>query len=355
MLPSNKQLLKCITQDFSLSETSKSGYTKRLIGLAKLRRVSIYKVIKESQKSLRLIRDTYQATSSRKAIVTAVLALVKRSVVLQKKLGKSGCLDDWRAGSKELSVQQTKRYSNPKPSLRESKKFIPYTELCQMRDSLLDHSIDKLLLACYTMIAPSRADLGAVLLVKGKATCPPLNSIKSPNFLWLAPKGSYEKSKLVLRSHKTAKSYTLARPLTKLLPNKLSALVRETFEFSKQRKYLFTTAAGLNFTPAHFAKHVSRRLHKLWPNKLVAPGINTLRHSFISHYLAQGNTLTSDKIEWLAEQSGHSCQMQGGYVWQPEDLITVRLNLPPGKKSAAAGEKGVLKSDPINHLALNLV
>lgn len=347
MLPSDKKLLKCISQDFSLSQTSKSGYIKRLVALAKLRKTSIYQLIKESKKTLKLIRETYQAACSRKAIVTSVLALVKRSSVVQKKLSKSGCLDDWRLGSKELSLQQTRRYANPKPNAREAEKFIPFEELCRVRDSLSDYNMDKLLLACYTMIAPSRSDLGVVKLIKGKATCPPLSSIKSPNFLWLAPKGSSEKSNLILRCHKTAKNYTMAKPLTKLFPNNLTALVRESLKFCK-RKHLFTTAAGLPFTPAHFAKHVSRRLHKIWPIKIAPPGINMLRHSFISHYLAQGNTLTNQQLEWLAEQSGHNCQMQQGYCWQPQDIITVRMDKPdkPDKNSAPKKtEKNLL---PVN-------
>lgn len=237
-----------------------------------------------------------------------------------------------------------KKYSSNIPTPREAAGFVPFEKVCEVRDRLSKFSLDKLLLSLYTLCPPSRNDFNCVRLVH-RSTPPTVGKIKTPNYLWI-PHNPKKDGLLVLREHKSSKSYSVLAPLQKTIPAALCKLIQNTLVYSP-REFLFVNQNGVPFTPAAFSTWACRRLRHLFADCAVNPTLTMLRHSAITYYLSQAQ-LTQGQREWLAEQSGHSCELQAQYYWRPDqvDAIRAQAGLKPAGVGGAQKTLGGKKTAP---------
>lgn len=149
----NKQLLKCIANDRSLSNVTKANYVSRLEQMVKESgSKSLFSFVQNIERSLAWINAKYKENLTRRCMVVSVQALIKRSDLYRKKLRNTGSVEDFKQAGAQLSQLMAKKYANPMPTVREANAFVDFKTICRVRDSLSDHNPSKLLLAFYTMI-----------------------------------------------------------------------------------------------------------------------------------------------------------------------------------------------------------
>ena len=263
-------------------------------------------MIIQPQTTLPWVRATYPELATRKNLVTAVLAALKR----MPKQRHRHVLDAWLAASHELEQQQQMRLKSNTPSERQQRGYVDFREVIRVRDSLPRGSRERLLLACYSRIPPVRCDFNRVAVL----TCPrsaadltdeQVHRVKESNFVCL-PSDKSKPAVLVLREFKTAGSQGVWR---RTLPGSLTQEIWQSLH-AEPRKWLFTTKAGQPYTAKHFSRWCCTVLQKLFGRRLT---LTLLRHSFLN--AMDWNRLTISDREQLAAAMCHSTETQQTYRW----------------------------------------
>ena len=113
--PTRDPALNAIWQDATLSETFKLTYTQRLAAMASRLQRPISRVILQPQTTLPWVKVTYSELATRKNLVTAVLAALKRMPKQQHRHVPNA----WLAASHELEHHQQMRLKSNTPSERQ--------------------------------------------------------------------------------------------------------------------------------------------------------------------------------------------------------------------------------------------
>ena len=168
-----------------------------------------------------------------------------------------------------------------------------------------------LLLACYVLFEPCHGgDLGAVRLLFQAH-----EHDTEPGNVMIVPPDAEKRCVLLLRDHKTARTYPLIR---RVCPQTLSAIIRESLR-KHPRDMLFVSPSGVRFSSeAVFTSWANRALAALFGRRVTA---NTLRHSFISAINPQRTPQAA--LVLTAERMGHSVAQQRAYHRVSDDSPAV--------------------------------
>lgn len=169
-------------------------------------------------------------------------------------------------------------------------------DLTQIRDSLPDGSIDKLLIGFYTHIPPVRADYFATQIL------PFDQHPTEPNYLF----HNTEQTRLVLTDFKTSKTY---HDITHDLPPELHRQLTLSLAASP-RSYLFVNKHGHPFTRNGFTRWASDRLYSIFKKGLT---ITMLRHIYISSLDLNS---PPSYLQTIGRQMGHQISQQMLYKWK---------------------------------------
>jgi hypothetical protein len=172
-------------------------------------------------------------------------------------------------------------------------------QICARRDTLLDGSIEKLLIGMYTYIPPVRADYFATQLVQ-------YGGVQTADNAVLFGDNEKSRASLLLRDFKT--SYTYKKIYHPVLPTELVKQIRISLvEFP--RDYLFVNADGHPFTRNAFQMWANRTLSRCFGMQFT---LTLFRHIYIS---SLGDGLSVEELDQISRHMGHSLSMQTKYIW----------------------------------------
>jgi hypothetical protein len=219
--------------------------------------------------------------------------------VSEQKLSK--CQERW----KEMlvySYQQSTQYRlEQKPSPSQSLKSgvsLKMIDLEQIRDSLEDGSIEKLLIGFYTYVPPVRLDHYATQILKFGETP------SEPNYIFFSDSKAY----LKITDFKTAYIY---KSIEYEIPFELHRQLALSLQI-KPRTYLFTNEQGNPFTRNSFSRWASHKLLQVFKKEL---SLTMFRHIFISDL----DLNSSPEILFeIGRKMGHSITQQHLYKWKEE-------------------------------------
>lgn len=254
----------------------------------------VYDVIRNVDKSITWIRRHYgSGDASKKNMIAAILAIFKHNKGLETEMPRVH--EKWRAAYEEFSERLDDRYKTNQPSEKQSAGYVPFADIEAMRDKLEKGSMDRLLLAMYTMIRPLRGDFGAVRIYKGNSATGKGNE----NYLVLRD------SLLVLNDYKTARSKG-AHHAT--LPPALMSEIRASL-VKRPRDYLFVKSDGTPYDLGNsYVRYANNTLKRLFDRPLT---LSLIRHSYISSL--DFNKLSIAEKEEIAAEMAHTVGMQDKY------------------------------------------
>ena len=307
--PEDQMLLKGIIGDRSLSATSKKAYAMRLRFLASKRRKPILDIILEADQSLAWLCQTYSELCTRKGIISAVLATVRRCPPkLALRLQKAQQI--WLQELILLDHALQQRYKSNLPTARQAAGHVPWANIVRLRDKLPRGSKARLLLCMYSLgMAPMRADYNRAVLLSfcGETDLldADLQRVAEENFLVLPKQQCRGRpAMLYLREYKTsARRGVYKRALHPKLTTEIQAsLIQEP------RQWLVQGKGNKPYTAKQFSKWACKTLRSLFGKPLTLTG---LRHSFLSSL--EWTVLSRLDREEIARNMAHSVDQQELY------------------------------------------
>ena len=301
--------VKQMLENPNLTPHSKTQYLSSLRTLQKAcRDKPLETMLERPDALLHVIRRKWSSTATRKAKITAVLALLKHVDGLQTKYAVCvKMLNEIRA---KLNNKIEEKVMSGEPSKRERENMVPWSDVVDAFNILLKQQgtacmTDQcLVLAMYVLMEPLRADFGEIKLFS--ANKPPTESEKKElNFMVLGPGNA---GTLVLNTYKTKSSYGAFQ---RDLPSNLVKCIRRSLK-AKPRVYLFEQMNCEGHKPyprnsyTNFANRMIRSIFE--PKKM---SISLLRHSFISSI--DFNEATAAQLSKVASNMAHSVAMQQSY------------------------------------------
>lgn len=250
---------------------------------------------------LKGLGEKENTATNRHMYLSAVVALFNHSPTIVAQL-PAGV--DFHAAWQGLMVKNSEsireRRSENKPTVAQEKKegsALTFEDVCKMRDSLPDDSIDKLLLGFYTHIPCLRADLFATQIVYSGG------SVTYPNFICVYD----DRVSLTITDFKSKGKYKKIEHSS--LPQELVNLFSASLKI-RPRGFLFVDEVGNPFTRAGFSTWAGRRLSKLFNvNKMT---LTLLRHIYVS---SLDMNMPMKELEKISSLMGHSLMTQRSYKW----------------------------------------
>ena len=185
--------------------------------------------------------------------------------------------------------------------LKKTGVHMTFEELAVARDALPPGSIERLLIAMYTMIPPARADYFATQIVHDDQPTTEKNHVRL--------RGP-ARADSVLTDFKTAKQY---KQITNQFPPELVAELQASLE-KTPRTYLFLNANGKPHTRNSFTLWARRALTRILGKDFT---LVFFRHAYVSHFIATNDmsTMTDAQVKELSDKMGHSPEMFRAYKW----------------------------------------
>lgn len=187
---------------------------------------------------------------------------------------------------------------------RQKKAFIPFHEICQIRDQLPEGSMERLLISLYTMMDPVRADFHDIEIYEKK---PEKNE---GNYMVLG-----HTNKLFLNDYKTALRY---REIILDLPDDLVEKIKISL-IQYPRKYLFVDRFGNPYNSNSFNKWANTLLKRTFNNPYFS--LTMFRHIYLSSPEVNIKDKTLPERKEIAKNMGHSLDMQNQYVFKEKIKI----------------------------------
>lgn len=188
------------------------------------------------------------------------------------------------------------------PTKKQQEGFIPFEEICQIRDALPDGSYSRLLLSMYTLIKPVRSDFDNVRLYIEE----PENN--TGNYIVLG-----KINKLFLNEYKTSNLYDEnIIDLPKELVNQIKISLKKY-----PREYLFVDHTGSTYnSPNTFNKWANKLIKNTLDNPFIT--LTMLRHIYLSQPSLHLEEKTLKERKEIARQMCHSVETQKKYVLNNE-------------------------------------
>lgn len=301
-----------------IHDTSRKMYNTRLnewIEFMPNHFKSITNIIMLPDLALRVLHDRIRTNtaSSRHVYIVAVMSFIRHHIThLCECLTKDVAIplrERWIAINAENEAPIIQRRLENKPTVLQQAKGgskLSFNDIVEKRDELPMGSIERLLIAMYTMIPPCRADYFAMEVVRGEAEPTAKNYLR----IRLDDEKSGVRMETVLRDFKTAKIF---KEIRNELPVELVREVEASLE-KTPRTYLFVNANGKPHTRNSFTMWARRVLSRVFGTDFT---LVFFRHAFATHYVMNVDlrTLTDAQIKEISDKLGHSTEMFRAYRW----------------------------------------
>lgn len=280
-----------------LSPVTKRVYLERVRYMLTNLKVDVFTILRNPQKYIAWIHDTFDALATQKSYISAILAIFRHNEGLKQQEQKH--YDAWFQAFQEIHAQIDEKYKRNEPSERQALGFVPYEEIVAKRDTLEKGAYDRLLLSLYTYIPPLRADWNRVRIYISPDV--PSN-IKEENYVIIDEKQKI--GKLILKEFKTASTHN---HYEKELPSPLVSEILSNIE-RDPRDFIFQDRNGSPYRPSSYTKWANRTLQRLFARPLT---ISLIRHAYIN--TLDFNTLTVQEKELIAHDMAHTIGTQDRY------------------------------------------
>lgn len=297
------ELLESLSKDVPglrpLSEMTVNTYVSRLQMLTATTRKSIVESVTNVKRSYTRLQVKYPLSSTRKNVLTAVLAVFSRNPDF--KSSHAADYDAWQVRYKNLSLVEKARSQNNRATEEFMKVMIDIQETREIAAAMKskglkskEDSMDHLLLLMMVDMPPKRSDFGALKVTD--------KMLRSGNFVYVPEVGDI---KLVMYEYKTFKTYgrfveTLPKTVATALIDSMAAYPRK-YVFEQDNKPMNEHQYG-RFVEKTFLRCVKKEA-----------GINTIRHSYITQ-MVDTKKMTIAEQHALAASMCHSYAMQQKYV-----------------------------------------
>lgn len=301
-----EERFKQIIKEAYENEKTRENYLSRLeTVLRKVDADSLFTILEDPVRWYPKIRDAYPSITTRRNILTVILALFVKDKDLEEDVGSPEVQKKWRQYHDELSRYQKTQESKSEPSKKQVEKYTSFEEIeTKYRELGKKHPHESLrssqqyiLLSVVLHLKPKRADLGSIKIYEEK------NPNKTDeNYIVLRSRGS---SFLVMNIYKTSKFY---HTVEEDLPRELTEDIRTSLR-RHPRDYLLISSENKPMTNNTYAKWVTRTFEELFGK---GTGVSLLRHSFISEKLDVSNMTLAER-EDVARKMGHTVALQDRY------------------------------------------
>ena len=297
-----------ILKDAYAKPTTQKNYIHRLEHLQKevLPNTAYYDIIATPNESYQKIRDAYPNISTRKNILTVILALFKQSSTLMSQLGEQQ--KRWKTFHEHMDSFQEAKYKKHVPDAKQLAKYTPfedielkYKELKKYTDphETQQDSLQLVLLSIIVSTPPKRSDYGAMEIFYDHDP-----KKKDCNYLVLRESGL---SYMVFNKYKSKEAKRVDQELGVTTVRDIKDSIRRY-----PRKYLFVNRFNEPFASNDgYSKFVIRVFKRLFGKET---GVTMLRHIYITEKLSFDD-MDDDVLEHVAQQMLHTTKLQKKYNW----------------------------------------
>lgn len=277
-----------------------------------------YAIISKPDESYAVIRQAYPNISTRKNMLTVILALFKNSAKLQSQLPEQH--KRWKTFHDHMDSFQEAKYKKHIPDARQLAKYTPfedielkYKALKQVKDphATLQDSMQLVLLSIIVATPPKRSDYGEMEIFHEQDP-----NKSDMNYLVIRPQGE---SYMVFTKYKSKE----AKRVDQELPPTVAKDIRDSLR-RYPRRHLFVNRFGNPFsTNDGYSKFVIRIFRKLFGRDT---GVTMLRHIYITEKLSFDD-MDDNKLEEVAQQMMHSTKLQRKYNWSKKAICNTLKKL----------------------------
>lgn len=311
----------------SLSPVSKTQYTARLAALQRMTgQDRLEDVLLQPSQALKVLRQQVNASTGRpladssvKAYVAAVLATLKHVPQLHRRAYRRA-RRHWVQAFKRLHAvcdQHTSMCATGEALPSRVAGYLPWQQICKVRDKLPMGSIERVLLELHTHAIGRSREYAAVRIFDA---APSRDQRRAhPNHIVLHPSDP-ARSYLRLGSYKTSRHLGAYKVV--LSPTLHKAIVASLRQ--QPRQYLFEppTAPGHPFLPNTYNHWARRRFQAVFGRPLTS---NSIRHAYAN--TLDLNNMTHDQLQAAARRMGHvNDSLARMYVWGALKTPAATLN-----------------------------
>lgn len=270
---------------------------------------TIHQILSDPRANYDVLRQRYPNVSTRKNMLTLILALFKHSERLQTEL--PGVADKWREYHGHMDSFQEAKYRKHMPDEKQLAKYTPFEDMERKYEELrrgedphatLNDSLRYVLLSVVTSTPPKRCDYGKMEVHYEEDP-----DDRSENYIVLR-RGTSSPSYMVFNRYKTAKVY---KRVDQELPKRTTRDIKDSLR-RYPRDYLFVNRYGDPFeTNDTFGKYVRRVFHGFFGRDT---GVTMLRHIFITEKVSF-DEMDDDELGDIARQMMHTPGLQRKYNW----------------------------------------
>lgn len=278
----------------------------------------IYQIIAHPEESYATLRNSYPNISTRKNMLTVILALFKNSEKLQQLLAQQH--KRWKTYHDHMDSFQEAKYKKHMPDAKQLAKYTPfedielkYNALKQAQDphGTMQDSLQLVLLSVIVSTPPKRSDYGNMEIFHDNDP-----GKKDANYIVLRPQGE---SYMVFNKYKSKE----ARRVDQELPPSVVKDIRDSLR-RHPRSYLFVNRFKNPYvTNDGYSKYVIRIFRRLFGKDT---GVTMLRHIYITEKLSF-DEMDDDKLEEVAQQMMHSTKLQRKYNWSKKSICNTLKKL----------------------------
>lgn len=255
----------------------------------------------------RALQVHYPSVSSRKSVLTAVLAVFKFAPDLKER--HEAAYQGWTTRHRSLTVLVESDAKQSMPNERQLAKYVSFDdvraklkELSRADDAhaTLHDSMRLCLLGMLVHLKPKRADFGSLRVYRNKDP-----GKSDENYIVLHRKETGAPSYLVLNKYKTADKFNR---LEEEFPPQLHSIVRTSLR-RYPRQYVFHDRDEQSYSNAAYGKYFTRTFKSLFGKEM---GVSLWRHVYITERLDPRKQSLLEQ-EDTARLMGHSKSMQDRY------------------------------------------
>jgi hypothetical protein len=304
----DEEIFKCIQATDQINTNTKKAYIQRLKSLSKTYDRSLIEILKNPKDMIDLLKSKHAKMTTFKNTITPILAMVRYCPDLKKYEAEVTLWKD-ALDSSFQKIEEDVMKGNVSKRMLDG--YIPFGEFAKKRLDLPVGSYQRLLVACYSLVPPLRADWNRVAVYEELPKDP------EPNHILIKRRVRTTDMILTIGEFKTAKTFG---KLTETLPRELVKEIQKSLEMNP-REWLFINRQGEPFTASGFSKFTLEWFKKIYKKPIT---IQILRHSFLS--AIDWNQLTLEQRQELGATMGHSWQQGQRYVWTRIDELLKKNN-----------------------------
>lgn len=311
----NDSTIVRIIENAYTKDTTRSNYLNRLTRLKEIcDNKSYFNILSNPDTYYVSIRENYPNISTRKNVLTLILALFKNSEALRNDLVDQH--KRWRKFHDDMDGFQEAKYKKNMPNPDQLAKYTPmeeielrYKELKKESDphETLQSSQTIVLLSIITSTPPKRSDYGSMAIYQEKDP-----NHTDENYLVIRSNPKHT-SYMVFTKYKTSDEH---RRIEQDIPKQTFKDIHDSLR-RHPRDYLFMNRFNDPFkTNDAFSKFVIRTFKRLFDRNT---GVTMLRHIFITEKLSW-DEMNDEELDDVAHQMMHTTKLQRKYNWNKKAI-----------------------------------